>query len=197
MPAKRSKPQISYSSKICLSRKICELYKQGHTIESSCTAFGIIYNTFQSWAQPKLSQEDIESGNYRRGFVQEVHEIYKRATDVKTENFHLAMKNASDESLLRLILGEEYEEVTKEVKIDADGNAQAVSIRTTIKRILPNAAAVIFTKKQLEPEVWSERIKTEHGTIVIHRNEYEGMSRKELAAEKARLEDKLNSDDDF
>jgi hypothetical protein len=197
MPDKGSKPQISYSRKIGLSRKICELYKQGNTIESSCTACGIIYNTFQSWAQPKLSQEDIESGNYRRGFVQEVHDIYKRATDIKIENFHAAMKNASDKSLLRLISGEEYEEVTTEVRVDANGETKPVSIRKTTKLRLPLATAVIFVKKQLEPEVWGEKVRTSHPGILINRSEYEGKSRKELAEIKAALEEKLNSDDDF
>ncbi|MGF7082819.1 hypothetical protein [Mucilaginibacter sp. UYCu711] len=75
-----SKVKLSKQAKIGAAKRICDLYSQGqYTIAACCEAEGISYYTFQGWAQTNLIDQNIRDGVYRRGFVQEVQELYKKA----------------------------------------------------------------------------------------------------------------------
>lgn len=145
-----SRPHLTPQIKIKLAKMICSLYGEGqHTIASCCEAFNVDYNTFQSWAQPNLIVEDIENKTYRRGFVKDVHELYKETLLTKDVNYKALLKNAVREGVLKRVRGISYNEVHSVAKIDADGNPTSASIKKTERYIPPDTGVLIFLAKYL------------------------------------------------
>jgi hypothetical protein len=134
---------------IVKARKICELYKEGNTIASCCEAIGVKYNTFQQWAQPNLSPEEIKLGNYRRGFVHDVHDLYKEALKENNINYKSLLKDAYREALLRRIAGYTYTETTQKFLFDTYGNKIGAILIKTEKHMPPDAGLLIFIAELL------------------------------------------------
>jgi len=129
--------------------KICELYKEGNTIASCCEAVDVKYNTFQQWAQPNLSKEEIKLGNYRRGFVQDVHDMYKRALQENDTNYKVLLKDAYREAVLRRMAGYTYVETTQKFLFDSQGNKAGVILTKTEKHMPPDPGLLIFIAERL------------------------------------------------
>ncbi|WP_345105315.1 hypothetical protein [Mucilaginibacter panaciglaebae] len=131
--------------KIDKAKRICKLYSTGeYTIATCCKAEGIEYNTFQGWAQPNLSEEDIKNEGYRRGFVHEVHVLYKKALINNEINFKALLRDAAREGLLDRARGTVHTETHLKVKYDSNGNAISTVIRKIEKYLPPDTNILIF-----------------------------------------------------
>lgn len=145
-----SKIKLPRSIKIDKAKKICELYGEGeYTIATCCDTFDIKYNTFQQWAQPNLTQEDIEKGGFRRGFVQDVHDLYKRALERNEANYKALLKDATRKGLMMRASGTRYTETLTEAKLDVHGNPFDMVIRKIERIVLPDTGILIFLAKNL------------------------------------------------
>ncbi|MFN0291332.1 hypothetical protein [Pedobacter helvus] len=134
------KHKLSLEEKLRRARKICELYSLGeYTIKSCCEVYSVKYSTFQYWAQPNRKPD-----SKRRGFVQDVHELYKRACVENEINFRERLKEAVRIGLLKLARGIEYEEEETVYRFDSNGMPYVSSVRKTTKTILPNDNVLIF-----------------------------------------------------
>lgn len=194
----KSRFKLTKSERVEKAKKICELYSSGEfTIKSCCAAVGVDYSTFQHWTQPHLTDSDIESGNYRRGFVLDVHLMYKKAIIENDSNFKLLIKHTARQGLLLRITGTEYEEIQEEEKLDKNGNLIPVSRKRIHKRVLPDVTALIFSLKNLDKENFQEKVTHNlNGNIGVSTG-FEHMTLSELQAKKRELEEQLNSDSDL
>lgn len=145
-----SKIKLPRSIKIDKAKKICELYGEGeYTISTCCKTFDVKYNTFQQWAQPNLTQADIQTGRLRRGFVQDVHDLYKRAVARNEANYKALLKDATREGLLMRASGTRYTETHTEAKLDVHGIPTNMVIRKIERTVLPDTGILIFLAKNL------------------------------------------------
>ncbi|GEO06611.1 hypothetical protein AAE02nite_42750 [Adhaeribacter aerolatus] len=193
----KAKVKLSNAEKIKRAKQICLLYSSGEfTIKSSCEAVGVDYSTFQHWAQPHLTEEDLVLGKFRRGFVLDVHLLYKRSLIENNINYKLLLKNSARQSLLDRITGTEYEEVQKEENLNEMGKIIPVKIRRITKRSLPDVSAIIFALKSLDKENFQDKMTHSiNGHISIYTG-FEHLTLSELEDKKRELQDQLNSDND-
>lgn len=188
------KAHLSRETKVRLAKDICRLYEQGtYTIASCCEAAGIKYTTFQQWAQVNLSYDDIKSGKARRGFVHEVHAIYKRALELNKVNYNDLLIDAVRHGLLLRARGLEYTESHSTERYDKYGNFKGAYISKIEKIVLPDSQVLIFIAKYLDPYF---RVGDHREAKEISLNPYESMSLEEIRAETIRLEKMLLSDSD-
>jgi len=190
-----AKARLSNQAKITKAKKICKHYSEGeYTIATCCKAECVEYTTFQGWAQPNLTQEDIENGNYRRGFVHDVHVMYKKAVVSNRSNYKLLLKNVVRAGLLQRMRGMNVEEVQTTIIYDLNGNPIGTRIKKKEKLVLPDTSALIFIAKNID-EDFSDKKKSEVETD-LH-NPYENFTLQELRNERLRLEKMLESDDEY
>jgi hypothetical protein len=195
MANRGSKPHLTMESKIKLSKAICELYAQGNfTIASCCEAVGVKYTTFKQWAQPNLSQEDIEVGKFRRGLVLEVHDLYKRALEGNETNYKALLKDATREGLLIRASGTKLIETQTESKYDIDGIFIGVSIRKIERSILPDTGLLIFLAKNLDKENFS--INTNQ-TIIATEGPCQHFTYEQLTDKIIELQNHLENDNEL
>jgi hypothetical protein len=134
------KRKLPLDEKVRRARKICELYSLGeYTIKSCCEVFSVKYSTFQYWAQPNRAPD-----SKRRGFVHDVHELYKKACIENEINFRERLKEATRIGLLKLARGIEYEEIETIYRYDNNGTPYMDRIKKATKIILPNNNVLIF-----------------------------------------------------
>ena len=74
-------------------------------------------------------------------------------------------------SLLELIRGYEYDEVTTESGPGKDGKSIVVKTKTVHKKVAPNATAIIFALCNRDPEHWQNRINNELSGKVVTEGE--------------------------
>jgi hypothetical protein len=148
----KTKTKLPKSMKIDNAKKICELYSKGEfTIAALCDAIGIKYETFRQWAQPNLTENDIKIGNYRRGFVHVVHDLYKSALSANRANYKTLLKNVVREGMLKRAKGITCTETHTTAVIDLMGNSTGVMIKKVEKYIPPDTALLIFIAKSIDP----------------------------------------------
>lgn len=146
----KGKVRLSKKAKINKAKRICKLYSEGkYTIATCCEAEGINYNTFQGWAQSNLTKGDIANGRQRRGFVQEVQELYKRALEENQTNYKALLKNAARDGLLRRANGITYTETHTQTRFDIYGNEIGSIIHKIEKYLPPDVTVLIFLAKCL------------------------------------------------
>ena len=83
----------------------------------------------------------------------ELYELMRRnktVADVQVEN-----------ALFRRALGYEYDEVTKERSMDADGNSSLVVTKVVKKTMPPEVGAICFWLKNRRPDKWRDKNHTE------------------------------------
>lgn len=119
-------------------KKIIELYRTAdHSIQAICDAVGISKPTFYNlkrllpWFADALAATESE----------------------RLEN----IKDVAQSSLMKLLNGYDFKEVTKEYKREKKDNGKwtkpmVVAQRITTKSYAPNAAAVIFALKSTDPD---------------------------------------------
>lgn len=127
---------MKYSKK--LADRICELVATGdHTVEDVCKQVGISESIFYKWKSEKL--EFLES--------------LKKAQDTRLDSFAKMAKSG----LAKLLDIYEFEEVTTEWVEGKDGKPKIKFQKKVKKAIMPNAAAVIFTLTNRDPENWKNK----------------------------------------
>jgi len=93
--------------------------------------------------------------NYQNKYLEFLEAIKrgKAPVDVDVEN-----------ALLKRARGFEYEEITKDVGIDADGQPKIKSIKTVKKYVPPETAAIAFWLKNRKPKEWRDSQNIDHTT---------------------------------
>jgi hypothetical protein len=186
-----SRIKLNKKAKINKAKKICELYSEGkYTIAACCEAEGINYYTFQGWAQSNLSEEDIATGKYRRGFIQEVQELYKRALVQNETNYKMLLKDAAREGLLKRARGITYTETRREARLDKEGNSNGIVIYKTERYIPPDSRILIFIANCLNLLFDNAEIKK---LSINLKSPFHSLAYEDLKALRAKLESEQNS----
>jgi hypothetical protein len=142
---RRARPHLSKVDRINISKKVCQLYVEDiYTIASCCEAWGIMYCTFQSWAQPQLTDKQINSKEYRKGFIHEVHELYKSALKRRKQNFRRMLLDAAYEGMLKNVRGCTYNEISTNIIIGDNGKVKSHITTTRTRVILPSTTMLIY-----------------------------------------------------
>lgn len=173
------------------------MYEVGDvTIDSCCDAVDINTNTFYQWACPSVDDfislsNERQKELKRRGFVQEVHDLFKKARENNDANYDKLVKNKAREALLELIKGGWYEEVHTIEKLDNDGNVLYKTEKKIRKYREPDTTAVIFALKNMDKENFADVTKIVSEYDTPERKRLREMSDEELLVEKNKLIDQL------
>ena len=122
---------------------------------------GIGYSTLQTW---KKKYQDIQD-SLKKG---------KEVVDILVEN-----------ALLKRALGYEYEEVTRERRVNPQtGEVGLVVVKIVKKEVVPDTTAQIFWLKNRKPEEWRDVNRTEiSGSLETGgKNPFEGISTDDIKA---------------
>jgi hypothetical protein len=124
--------------RIAKANAICELYESGNvTIESCCEEHGIAVRTFWNWANENA----------------EISARYKKAKEQHGKVGKEGLREKALDGLGRLLMGYWVEETETMVR----KGAMACTETKTKKRFIgPNATAVIFALKTIDPANWGE-----------------------------------------
>ena len=136
---------------------ICKLYAQDqYAIKECCKKYRVDFSTFIRWCN---NDDDL-------------NEIYEEAKEVKDKIYFHNIKERSQTSLEKLVMGQTYDEVKiqyEEIQVhNKEGNPTGETITieakktVTQKKILPNTTAVIFALKNADRKNWNDRYKVEH-----------------------------------
>lgn len=123
---------------------ICKALERGETQGRAAALGGISEDTFYEWMKSRA----------------EFSESVKRAKAAFEEWERSEILKDAQKSLKTLICGLEYEEKQTEYEQDPEnpGRPRIKRQRTTTKKILPNATAVIFALCNRDPEHWQNRV---------------------------------------
>jgi transposase-like protein len=110
-----------------------------YTVEEVCGMIGINQDTFYEWKKTKPE------------FVA----LLKDADDRRLERFRVAARRG----MIRLLECEELEETQVDYKSDKEGKPIIAKKRVTKRKSMPNAAAVIFASKNLDPENFKDTVE--------------------------------------
>jgi transposase-like protein len=125
-----------------LTARLCALLSTGeHTVADVCQQVGITESTFYKW---KLEKSEFS-------------EVLKKAEAQRLAAF----KRMARSGLAKLLEVHEVEETTTEY-VDKAGKPLIKSRKVTKRVFMPNATAVIFALKNLDPENFKDRQQVEH-----------------------------------
>lgn len=121
-----------------------------YSLGNCCKAVDVSYDTFKDWVQVRLSEEDIKSGNYRPGFIPEVHALYKKARlpEIRID-FKYLVPNKVRQGLLMRVSVYDKEEITTKVVLDDDGQVLYTLVTKYNKPVLPDTKLLIHLYKAL------------------------------------------------
>lgn len=85
----------------------------------------------------------------------------KKAEQEFAEYFDANIVSVCKRSLVELITGYEYDELTTESYIDGRTGKRVTRKKVSHKKVAPNSTAVIFTLCNRDPDNWKNRIDTE------------------------------------
>lgn len=123
---------------------ICKAIGEGRTYEQAFTKAHIAQSTFYNHLKT-----DVE-------FMERV----KKAEKEFNEYFDANIVSISKRSLVELISGYEYDEITTETIPDKNGK-KIIKTKKVHKKAAPNTTAVIFALCNRDPEHWQNRINNE------------------------------------
>lgn len=127
---------MKYTQK--LVKKICDLIeKDTYSTIEICKIVDITEETFYKWKREKT----------------EFYESIKKAKDNLTEKILIDCKN----SLVKLINGYEYEEVSTILTSDGLGKAKIKEKKTIKKHVAPNLGAIIHFQTNKAPDEWKNK----------------------------------------
>lgn len=124
---------------------ICKAIAEGKTYESAYKAARVAKAAF--YARLKTDKD----------FKDRV----KKAEQEFNEYFDANIVSVCKRSLVELITGYEYDEVTTESYIDGRTGKRVTRKKVSHKKVAPNSTAVIFTLCNRDPEHWQNRINNE------------------------------------
>lgn len=156
--------KYSKQERVKLANMVCELYEAGDlTLDSCCRAVSINPNTFYQWACPSVDDFELLDDSkrnelLRRGFIQEVHERFKKARELNDINYKKLVKNQSRVGLLKLLTGEYYEESQTSEKFDLNGDVISKLVKTISKYRAPDVTAIIFALKNVDKDNFSDQV---------------------------------------
>lgn len=70
-----------------------------------------------------------------------------------------------ENALYRRATGFEYEEVSREIIVDKNGDEQVVSVKRTTKMVVPDFGAAAFWLNNRKPNDWKDRRHVDHTTM--------------------------------
>jgi len=185
------KVKHSKESKIVKAKEICRLYSEGeYTIAACCETAGVKYETFKQWAQPNLSEKDIALANFRRGFVPDVHALYKRALASNEVNYKALLRNAAKEGLLRRASGIKYVETSTQAYIDEFGNSRGAVISKIEKYLPPDITILIFLANCLN--LFDEHNENNRQFITDFKNQFKHLTDEQLFEKRLELESEFD-----
>lgn len=126
-----------------LVQRICELFATGeHSVASVCEQVGLAESTFYKWKEEKS----------------EFSESLKKADVLRLSAF----KNMARSGLAKMLDVYEYDEMSRSYSVDKNGKRRVKFEKATRRKVMPNATAVIFTLKNLDPENFKEKQEIEN-----------------------------------
>ncbi len=174
---RKARPRRGKAKNIELAEKICNKYAEGtNTIEGVCENYSVKYATFHSW---------ITEG--RKGYIQEVQALYKKAIEQCDANYDTELKNKAKESLLKKVSYVEIEETHTETKVGSDGKPISSSIKKVKKTLVPTDSAIIFSLTNKDPKNFQNSHSIKGELEVTIKDKWENATVEELEAEEKRL----------
>lgn len=137
------------ADKIAIANKIFELYKTGEfTLESCSGEHGITARTLKNWSDQ----------------FSEISEAYKEAKESASKVKKEGLRKKSIDGLEKLVTGFFVEE--EEIRQIKNVSGQVIQTISTKKKkyIAPNATAIIFALKALDPENFNKDAATPEET---------------------------------
>lgn len=135
-----------YSEEI--KKRIVELVEEGEfTMREICKSVGVHQNTVILWKKNKV----------------EFREAIKEAEKKQYKNLGEIAKS----SLIKLLKGFEYEEITQEGVTDKSGVLKVKSVRKVKKYVPPQTTAVIFTLKKVDKENFGDEVESTKDPVKI------------------------------
>jgi len=123
---------------------ICSMLREGYSRKKCAEAVHITRQTFHNWYMTNPT------------FAGKVDEAEKEYQVWKFEG----IKRDCLDSLKTLICGTEYDEVTTEMRQDANGKPYEFK-KVVHKKVLPNVTAVIFALCNRDPQNWQNKVTGE------------------------------------
>lgn len=135
-----------------LGRDISDAFATGeHKVADVCKQFSISESTFYKWKAENS----------------EFSELLKKAEASRLASFATMARSG----LAKLLDVHEVEETTTEY-VDKEGQPKIKSRKVTTRKFMPNATAVIFALKNLDPENFKDKHEVEHsGGVAMTWNE--------------------------
>lgn len=139
--------------------RICELFATGeHSVADVCAQVGLAKSTFHKWKEEKSDFSDA----------------LKKAEALRLSAF----KQMARSGLAKLLDVYEHDEMSRSFSVDKNGKRRIKFEKVTRRKVMPNATAVIFALKNLDPENFQDKQEVEHkGEIGVSWHEtrtYEG-----------------------
>lgn len=122
--------------------KIIELIEKGYIDKEVCKVIGVSTAAYYEWLKE-------DSDTYKPLLVEAIKEA-KKIIDLKVE-----------QKLFKRTMGYKYDEITKELVKDIEGNQKLEITKIVTKEVAPDIAAQIFWLKNRQPERWRD-------TKIIH-----------------------------
>lgn len=143
---------------ISLAYKICDLYATDkYTIENACESQGVPYATFYGWITPT-----------RKGYVQEIQEIYLKAHEEKRLNRSRTLQERKEsigeialESLKKKVEGWKWQETTREGKGEDEETGNRRTVKVVDKFQVPDATSLIFALTNAFPDEFKNKHNTD------------------------------------
>lgn len=183
------------NERVNLTKKIMELYvENSYTLKSCCEAHNVEYSTFRSWAAPTLDNFDLldkttQNRLLRRGFVHEVHTLYKRAEIERNKLFRVKLVESAWAGIERLLVGHKLTETNKQLRVNKEGELKLNKVVVREYEVLPSIVAIIFVLTNLDPENWKNKLYINNKTVQRPvKSDLENMTDEQLNKEIKRLE---------
>jgi ACT domain-containing protein len=132
-----------------LVERICTLFATGeHSVADVCKQVGLAESTFYKWKEEKS----------------EFSESLKKAEDLRLSAF----KRMARSGLAKMLDVYDYDEMSRSYSVDKKGNRRIRFEKATRRKVMPNATAVIFALKNLDPENFKEKQEIEsHNKVEV------------------------------
>jgi hypothetical protein len=120
-----------------IHNKIIQLIEKGYIDKEVCKSVNINTTTYYEW-------QDEKSKLYKKELTNSIKEA-KKVIDCKVE-----------QKLFKRSMGYKYNEITKELVKDIEGNEELKVTKIVTKEVVPDVGAQIFWLKNRQPDRWRD-----------------------------------------
>ena len=118
--------------------KIVSLFEKGYIDKEVCKCVGISVDTYYTWIK--------EDSKYFKSELLNSVKQAKKVIDDKVE-----------QKLFKRAMGYKYNEITKELVKDIEGNEQLKTTKIVTKEVVPDVGSQIFWLKNRQPDRWRDK----------------------------------------